>query len=258
MPWLGLGVWRTPALETAQVVREASSVGYRAVDTAAFYGNEAGVGVAARHNPSLFITTKLWNNCQGYDQALRAFEASEKLIGQGRIDLYLIHWPCPGQDRYVETWRALIQLRREGRVRAIGVSNFLAPHLARLEAETGILPAVNQIEIHPRFQQRALVDYCLENGILPEAWRPLGGGEALGLPVVVDIAKATGRTPAQVVLRWLLQRGCAVIPKSVHKARMVENADIFNFTLSAAQMAAMAGLDSPAGRLGPDPATFGG
>ena len=202
------------------------------------------------------LTTKLWNSDQGYDNALRAFDASVRRLGVDQVDLYLIHWPVPGADRYVETWRALEKLRADGRVRAIGVSNFLIPHLDRLAQETGTVPAINQIELHPRLQQAELRAYHAANGIVTEAWSPLAQGALLRDPAITGLAQKYDRTPAQIVLRWHVQLGNVVIPKSVTPARIRENIDVFDFELADDDMATIAGLDREE-RTGPDPARFG-
>ncbi|WP_055695867.1 aldo/keto reductase [Streptomyces prasinopilosus] len=260
MPQLGFGVWQVPDAEAETAVAAALEAGYRSIDTAAAYGNEEGTGraVAASGVPreDLFITTKLWNDDQGYDAALRGFDASLAKLGLDYVDLYLIHWPTPERDRYVDTYRAFEKLYAEGRVRAIGVSNFLPEHLDRLTGETSVVPAVNQIELHPHLQQSAAREYHAERGIATEAWSPLGQGKGLlEVPAIVAIARKHGRTPAQVVLRWHLQLGNVVIPKSVTPSRIEENIDVFGFSLDAEDLAAISALDEDR-RLGPDPATL--
>ncbi|WP_442958385.1 aldo/keto reductase [Phenylobacterium sp.] len=261
IPQVGLGVWRTPADDAAVVVRTALEAGYRAVDTAAIYGNEAGVGEGVRASglprDEVFVTTKLWNESQGYDRALRAFDKSVERLGLDHVDLYLIHWPCPQQGLYLESWKALIRLREEGRARSIGVSNFAAEHLERIISETGVVPAVNQIELHPRFQQASLRAANAAAGVLTESWSPLGQGQILEDPIIAGLAAKHGVTPAQVVIRWHVQLGLIVIPKSVTPARIVQNLDVFGFALDTNDMAAMASLDTENGRIGPDPASFG-
>ena len=258
IPQLGLGVFQTPPDLTASVVKIALATGYRHVDTAAIYVNEAGVGEGLRTSElvreDVFVTTKLWNADQGFDGALKAFDHSAKRLGLDYLDLYLIHWPSPRRDLYVQSWRALARLKEEGRVRSIGVSNFSADHLKRLIDETGVTPVLNQIELHPHFQQRALIQMHKQLGIATQSWSPLGQGKALADPVIGAIAARHGRTPAQVIIRWHLDSGLIVIPKSVTPKRIVENFDVFGFTLSAADMDAIAKLDSPEGRIGPDPA----
>lgn len=260
IPQLGFGVFQVPPEDAERVVSTALETGYRSIDTAAAYRNEEGVGraIAASGLPrdEIFVTTKLWNADHGYDEALRGFDRSANRLGLETVDLFLIHWPVPAADRYVETWRALEKLAADGRARSIGVSNFAAEHLNRLFAETGTVPAVNQIELHPRFPQAQLRALHAEHGIVTEAWSPLAqGGELLADPAVGELAQRHGVTPAQVVLRWHLQLGNIVIPKSVTPRRMRENVDLFGFELSEADLAVLAGLDT-GGRIGPDPAEF--
>lgn len=259
IPQVGLGVFQVPDGKTQEVVEHALELGYRHVDTAAAYRNEEGVGAAVRASAlpreELFITTKLRNGDQGQDSTLKAFDASRRALGLDVVDLYLIHWPRPDLDLYVETWRALEKLYAEGAVRAIGVSNFLPEHLERLVAESDIVPAVNQVELHPTFQQPATLEATRRAGVAVEAYSPLGQGRDLESPAVTEVAAAHGVTPAQVVLRWHVQQGTIVIPKSVNPRRMVENIDLFGFELSDEEMAAVAGLDSD-DRIGADPATF--
>jgi 2,5-diketo-D-gluconate reductase A len=256
MPQLGYGVFRVPDTETERAVLSAIEAGYRSIDTAALYGNETGVGRALAAcglaRAELFVTTKVWNDDQGYDTTLRAFDATVGRLGLDQVDLYLIHWPKPSRDRYVETWRALEKLHADERVRAIGVSNFQPDHLQRLFAETAVVPAVNQIELHPDLQQERLRSFHAEHGIATEAWSPLGQGLALQHPVVAEMAQRHGRTPAQVVLRWHLQLGNIVIPKSTSPSRIRENISVFDFVLTDGDMAALAGLETGT-RLGPDP-----
>ena len=261
MPQLGLGVFKVPDGEARALVGTAVDAGYRAIDTAAMYGNEAGIGAgvrdaAARGRP-VFLTTKLWNDHHGTDAAFRALDGSLSRLGLPVIDLYLIHWPSPAQNLYVETWRALIAMRAEGRVRSIGVSNFAPDHLERLIGETGVVPAVNQVELHPRFQQKTLRAFHARHGIATESWAPLGRARLLDDATIVRIAGKWGKAPAQVVIRWHLQSGLIVIPKSAHPERVAANAAVFDFALDADDMAAIAALDSPDGRSGPDPARFG-
>jgi 2,5-diketo-D-gluconate reductase A len=260
MPQLGFGVWQVPDDEAAKAVATALEAGYRSIDTAAIYENEAGTGraVAASGIPreELFITTKLWNSDQGYDSSLRAFDASLDKLGLDYIDLYLIHWPLPSKNAYVETYKAFEKIYADGRAKAIGVSNFLPEHLERLIGETSVVPAVNQIELHPQLQQGELRAFHDRHGIRTEDWSPLGQGKGLlEVPTVVAVAQKHGRTPAQVVLRWHLQIGNVVIPKSVTPSRIKENLDVFDFELDADDLAAFAALDEGK-RLGPDPATF--
>jgi 2,5-diketo-D-gluconate reductase A len=260
MPQLGLGVWQVSDAGAEAAVAHAVEIGYRSVDTATLYGNEAGVGRAVRSSgvprDDLFVTTKLWNTDHGYDQALRAFDTSLERLGMDYVDLYLIHWPMPAVDRYVDTWKALEKIYADGRARAIGVSNFTVETLGRLLAEAEVVPAVNQVELHPYLQQAELRRAHAEHGIATEAWSPLGkGGDLLDDPVLGEIARQHGRSVAQVALRWNIQRGTVVIPKSVRPERMAENFDVFDFELSPQEMDRISGLDRR-GRLGPDPATM--
>ncbi len=260
MPQLGFGVWQVPDAEAETAVATALEAGYRSIDTAAVYGNEEGTGKAVARSDvpreDLFVTTKLWNSDQGYDATLRAFDTSLSKLGLDYVDLYLIHWPTPARDRYVDTYKAFEKLHADGRVRAIGVSNFLPEHLERLIGETSVVPAVNQIELHPHLQQHAAREYHAEQGIATEAWSPLGSGKGiLEVPAIVAIARKHGRTPAQVVLRWHLQLGNVVIPKSVTPSRIQENIDVFGFSLDAEDLAAISALNEDR-RIGPDPAEF--
>lgn len=253
MAQLGLGVWQTPADDAATVVQTAVKAGYRLVDTAAIYGNEKGVGAGLKDAPDVFLTTKLWNDRQGYDATLEAFDRSVGRLGRDGVDLYLIHWPAPSKGLYVETWKALVKLRDEGRAKSIGVSNFCIEHLQRVADETGVMPSVNQIELHPSFQQTELRAFHDANGIKTESWSPLGQGKGLADPVIAGVAKKHGKTAAQAVIRWHLDSGLIVIPKSVTPARITENIDVFDFALDAEDMAAFAKLDRKDGRMGPDP-----
>jgi 2,5-diketo-D-gluconate reductase A len=260
IPQLGFGVFQIPQDETEAAVTTALQAGYRLIDTAQGYQNEEGVGAAIAAGDvgvdDLFITTKLTNGEQGYDKALAAFDESMRKLRVDVLDLFLIHWPLPMFDQYVDTWRAFEQLHRDGRVRSIGVSNFEVEHLERLAAETEIVPAVNQIELHPEFPQDELRAYHAEHGILTESWGPIGQGKGLlENEHIVAVARAKGRTPAQVVLRWHLQLGNVVIPKSVTPARIRENIEIFDFELDQDDLATIAQLNTGR-RLGPDPRTF--
>ncbi|WP_326702612.1 aldo/keto reductase [Streptomyces cyaneofuscatus] len=260
MPQLGFGVWQVPDDEAAKAVAKAIESGYRSIDTAAIYKNEKGTGraIAASGVPrdELFVTTKLWNSEQGHDSTLRAFDASLDQLGLDYVDLYLIHWPVPAKDAYTDTYRAFEKIYADGRAKAIGVSNFLPEHLKRLLAETSVVPVLNQIELHPQLQQAEARAFHAEHGIATEAWSPLGQGKGLlEVPTVVAIAQKHGRTPAQAVLRWHLQTGNIVIPKSVTPSRIEENLDVFGFELDADDLAAFAALDEGK-RLGPDPAEF--
>ncbi|MGX2993642.1 aldo/keto reductase [Streptomyces sp. JNUCC 64] len=260
MPQLGFGVWQVPDDEAERAVATALEAGYRSVDTASVYGNEEGTGraLAASGIPreELFVTTKLWNSDQGYDATLRAFDASLERLGLDRVDLYLIHWPVPSLGRDVDTYRAFEKIQADGRATSIGVSNFLPEHLARLLDATSVIPAVNQIELHPRLQQRAAREYHAEQGIVTEAWSPLGQGKGLlDVPAIVAIGQKHGRTPAQVVLRWHIQLGHVVIPKSVTPSRIAENIAVYDFELDEEDLAAIRALNEDH-RLGPDPAEF--
>lgn len=260
MPQLGFGVWQVENDEAFTTVGQALDAGYRSIDTAAVYGNEEGTGkaLAASGIPrdELFVTTKLWNAEQGHDSTLRAFDASLAKLGLEYVDLYLIHWPLPSKDLYVETYRAFEKIYAEGRAKAIGVSNFLPGHLERLMGETSVVPAVNQIELHPQLSQAESRAFHARHNIVTEAWSPLGQGKGLlEDPVIAELATKHGRTPAQVVLRWHLQLGNVVIPKSVTPSRIAENIDVFGFELDDEDLAALARLDTGT-RLGPDPATF--
>lgn len=261
MPQLGFGVWQVPDDEATAAVSTALEAGYRSIDTAAIYGNEEGTGRALASSgiarDELFVTTKLWNDRQGYDSTLRAFDESLGKLGLDHVDLYLIHWPAPGRGTFVDTFRAFEKIYADGRAKAIGVSNFLPQHLKTLLAETSVVPAVNQVELHPQLQQGELRAFHAEHSIRTEAWSPLGQGKGLlEVPTVVAVARKHGRTPAQAVLRWHLQLGNVVIPKSVTPSRIAENIDVFDFELDADDMAAFAALDEGK-RLGADPAVFG-
>ncbi len=259
IPQLGFGVFQVPNAETAQAVTTALEAGYRSIDTAKIYDNEKGVGEAVRASglarEELFVTTKLWNDEQGYDAALKGFDASLSRLGLDYVDLYLIHWPAPSADRYVDTWKALEKIASDGRARAIGVSNFAQRHLQRLFDETETVPAVNQVELHPDLAQLELRGFHAEHGIVTEAWSPLAQGQVLDDPVITQIAEAHGRTPGQVVIRWHVQLGNVVIPKSVTPERIEQNLDVLGFELSADEMAAIEALDAGT-RIGPDPETF--
>ena len=261
IPQLGFGVFQIPQGDTAEAVTRALLAGYRHIDTAKVYGNEAGVGqaihAAGLERSDVFLTTKCWNGDHGFDQAKRACRASLDHLETHYLDLYLIHWPVPAKDRYVETWKALIELQQEGLVREIGVSNFQPAHLARLEAETGVQPAVNQVELHPLLQQHGLRREHEDRGIVTESWSPLAQGEVLENPALVAIAEAHGKSTGQVVIRWHLQLGCVVIPKSATPERITENFDVFDFRLTPEQMEAIEALDA-GHRTGPDPDEFNG
>lgn len=258
IPQLGFGVFKVDPAETVRIVSDALEVGYRHIDTARIYGNEAGVGTALAESgirrEELFITTKLWNDDHGTQSAFDAFDASLDRLGLEYVDLYLIHWPSPKRDRYVEAWKALEQIRESGRARSIGVSNFLVPHLERLLAETDVVPAVDQIELHPAHQQPATTAFAEEHGIAIEAWGPLGQGKypLFDVPEIADAAEAHGKSPAQVVIRWHLQRGHIAFPKSNRRERMAENFDVLDFELGDAEMQAITDLERE-GRVGSHP-----
>ncbi|WP_328477386.1 aldo/keto reductase [Actinoplanes sp. NBC_00393] len=259
MPQVGFGVFQIPEAETTAAVATALEAGYRSIDTAAAYGNESGVGAALKGSgiarDELFITTKLWNSDQGYDETLRAFDASVARLGLDVLDLYLIHWPTPKRGKYLDSWRALEQLYQQGRVRAIGVSNFLPEHLRAVADLGGTIPAVNQIEVHPQLQQRDAQEVNTELGVITEAWSPLAQAGVLDDPAVTSIADAHDRTPAQVVLRWHVQQGRIVIPKSVTPDRIRQNLALFDFELTAEEMSAIDALERD-GRTGPHPDHF--
>ncbi|MFF8770324.1 aldo/keto reductase [Kitasatospora sp. NPDC015120] len=259
IPQLGFGVFQVPDDQTTAAVASALEAGYRSIDTAAIYGNEAGVGRALAEagvpREDLFITTKLWNADQGYDETLRAFDASLAKLGLETLDLYLIHWPTPARDLYLDSWRAIERLAAEGRIRAAGVSNFQPAHLQRLLDNSELVPAVNQVELHPGLQQAELRAFHAEHGIATEAWSPLAQGAVLDDPAITAIAERTGKSAAQVVLRWHLQLGNIVIPKSVTPARIRQNLDVFDFELTGEDMAAIAATDRGL-RTGPHPDQF--
>ena len=259
IPQLGFGVFQIEPTDTVEAVQAALRIGYRHIDTAEMYGNEREVGEAIARSDldrsEVFVTSKLNNNNLGFDAALRAFDQTLAALGTDRIDLFLIHWPLPTVRDYVETWKALETLYAEGRARAIGVSNFQPDHLRRVLDETEIVPAVNQIEVHPYLTQEKLLAFDAEHGIVTEAWSPIAQGAVLDDPVVREVADAHGRTPAQVVLRWHIQRGSIVFPKSTDPKRMAENFALFDFELPDADMERLSGLDRGE-RTGPDPDTF--
>ena len=269
IPQLGLGMWQVPDDQAVPVITEALNAGYRSIDTASAYENESGTGDALRKafdtsSPApltrgqIFITTKLWNADHGFDQALKAMDASLKRLKLDYVDLYLIHWPLPMRNQYLDTWRALIRLREEGKAKSIGVSNFNIDHLQRIIGETGVVPSVNQVELHPRFQQTELRAFHAKHGIVTESWSPLAQGALLKDPVIVAIAQKHRRTAAQIILRWHIDSGLVVIPKSVTPARIRENMALFDFRLDAGDIAAIAKLDvaNKKGRTGPDPEVF--
>ena len=262
IPQLGFGVFKIPEQDTRDAVKQAIKTGYRHIDTAKAYDNEEGVGLGVADSgierKNIFIATKVWNSDQGYDSTMRAFEESAKRLHMTAIDLYLIHWPLPARDLFVETWKALIRLKQENRVRSIGVCNFRIVDLERLIKETGVAPAVNQVELHPHFQQKQLRIFHDKNNILTEAWAPLGRGQFLVDPVLKKIAAEHHKTVAQIILRWHMEMGTIAIPKSCSPERMAENFNIFDFALTAANHDAIAALDKLDGRMGPDPSEFQG
>lgn len=249
IPQVGYGVFKVPADDTRRAVLEAFELGYRHIDTAAIYGNEEGVGAAIAESgiprDDLFITTKLWNDRHDGDEPRAALGESLDKLGLDAVDLYLVHWPTPARDNYVHAWERLIDLRDAGLTRSIGVSNFLVPHLERIVAETGVSPVVDQIELHPAYQQREVVEWAGARGIRIEAWGPLGQGkyDLFSIPAVADAAAAHGKTPAQIVLRWHLDKGNIVFPKSVRRERLAENIDIVDFALTDAEIAAIDAID---------------
>lgn len=259
MPQMGTGIWQIEDAKTPEVVSEALRVGYRLIDGAAAYKNEAGMGRGIRDSDvardQIFVTSKLWNDAQGHDAALQAFDATMERSGLDYLDLYLIHWPLPAMDAYVDSWKALIRLRDEGRVRSIGVANFHEPHLRRLIDETGVAPALNQIELHPSLTQERMRAVNKQLGIVTQSWTPLGRGDSFDAPAIRDAAARTGRTVAQVILRWHIQHGLSVIPKSEKPERLAENFDVLDFTLTPEEMSAIDALDR-GHRTGPDPDTF--
>jgi len=259
IPVIGFGVWQVPDDVVVDATLKALEVGYRHIDTAYIYHNERGVGEALRRSgldrADVFVTTKVWNTDHGYDETLRAFDKSTGLLGIDEVDLYLIHWPTPARDIYLDSWRALIRLREEGRARSIGVSNFHEAHLRKIIDETGVIPAMNQIELHPWLPQAHMRDIDTRLGIKTEAWSPLGSGRLIDDPVIADVAAKHGKSPAQVMVRWSIQLGNIVLPKSVTPERIEQNIDVFDFELDDTDMAAIATLDSGR-RTGPNPDDF--
>ncbi|MCD7060234.1 aldo/keto reductase [Pelagibacterium xiamenense] len=258
IPQIGLGVWRTEDADTPRVIAEAIAAGYRHIDTAQAYGNEEGVGRAVREaavpREELFITTKERTSHQGYDSTMRSFDESMGRLGLDYLDLFLIHWPVPMHDRYVDTWKAFVELQKQGRVRSIGVSNFLPEHIERLAAETGVLPAVNQLELHPYYQQRDVRDFHTRHNVAIQSYSPLGSGAVLADAEIGAIAAAHGKSIAQVIIRWHVQQGLIVLPKSVTPSRIRENIAVFDFELSSEEMARIGALDSADGKTLPEPA----
>lgn len=260
IPQLGLGVWQASPQDTVTAVREALQAGYRHVDTASIYGNEESVGAGFRESgvsrELVFVTTKIWNDAQGKENVRPAFQKSLERLKLDNVDLLLIHWPVPRHDLFVETWEAMIELRREGLARSIGVSNFTSAHLRRLIDETGVAPVINQIELHPYLQQREMRETHNRLGVLTQAWSPLAQNRALADAEIERIAAKHGKTAAQVVIRWHLDNRFVVIPKSVTPSRIRSNLDVFDFALDASDMASIATLNRDE-RLGPNPETFG-
>lgn len=259
IPQIGLGVWQVDPAITERVVTDGIKAGYRSIDTAEGYGNEEGVGAAIRNagvaRSELFITSKLRNGGHARDLALKSFDDTMKKLGIEQIDLFLIHWPVPSQDKYVEAWKVFVELQKQGRIKSIGVSNFNPDHIERIVGETGVTPVVNQIELHPTFQQTKNRPFYKQHNIAVESWSPLGSGADLKNPAIGEIANKHGKSIAQVIIRWHLQEGFIVIPKSIHANRMQENIDVFDFELDAGDMTRIRGLDDPKGRVGADPAT---
>ena len=259
IPQLGFGIWQVPPAIAAEAVSNALKTGYRLIDGAYLYMNEAGLGEGLRASgvprEDVFITTKVWNNEQGRDKARASVERSLKTIGVDQLDLVLIHWPVPSQDLFAETWRAFIEMKEEGLMTSIGVSNFNANHLERIISDTGVVPVLNQIELNPELQQSELREANAKHGIVTQAWTPLGNGRSFEAEPIMSAAKRTGKSPAQIILRWHLQLGNAVIPRSIKPARQVENLDVFDFTLTDDEMTAISKLDVGL-RTGPDPSVF--
>lgn len=261
IPQLGFGVWQVPDDEAETAVSEAIRSGYRLIDTAQGYENEEGVGraIAKADVPreDLFVTSKLRNGAHDYDEAIKSFEASLERLKLDYLDMFLIHWPVPEQNKYVDAWRALAALKGEGRIRSIGVSNFLPEHLDRIIGASGETPVINQLELHPQYQQRDIRDFHRDSGIAIECYSPLGSGSVLGNPVIKDIAGKHGKSVSQVILRWELDQGLIVIPKSTHAERIKENIDVFGFELDAEDRQALDGLDDPEnGKTGSFPETM--
>jgi 2,5-diketo-D-gluconate reductase A len=259
IPQLGFGVWEIPNSSVAKTVVTAIEAGYRSIDTAQGYGNEEGVGQgivdSGLPREELFITSKLRTKDQGYDATLKSFMGSLDRLGLDYLDLFLIHWPVPKHDRYSDTWKAFVQLQRDGRIRSIGVSNFLQDHLERIIGDSGVVPAVNQIELHPEFQQRDVRAFHSQHNIAIECYSPLGRGQVLGNDIIGRIAARHGTSPAQVIIRWHVQQGLVAIPKSVRPERIKANIDVFGFALDEDDMAAIATLDKSDGKMVGDPAT---
>ncbi len=258
IPQLGFGTWKIPADDAEGLVSTALDVGYWMVDTAAIYGNEEGVGKGIGDWSDIFLQTKIWNGSQGYDRTLKAADKCLKRLGRDHVDMLLIHWPCPENGLFVETWKAFIELREQGKAKSIGVSNFREDDLKRIVDETGIVPAINQIELHPAFQQRDLRAVHEDMGIVTQSWSPLGRGKAMDHDAIQAIGEETGQPAAAIILRWHIQHGLSVIPKASSRDHMVANFAALSFELSSQQMARIDALDDASGRIGPDPATFTG
>jgi 2,5-diketo-D-gluconate reductase A len=256
LPQLGLGTYMIDDGEVAAVIRTAVDIGYRLVDTAAIYRNEQGVGKGLGDAQHIFLTTKIWNDDQGFDSSRKAFERSLDRLGRDEVDLLLIHWPCADRGLFVDTWKAFIELRDEGKARSIGVSNFQPRQLEQLANETGVIPALNQIELHPAFQQRDLRSFHADLGIVTQSWSPLGRGNGMGLDVIRAIADELDQSPASVIIRWHIQHGLAVIPKASSRGHIADNFTAVSFELSDEQMSRIDALDDGDGRIGPDPAIF--
>ncbi|MXO84739.1 aldo/keto reductase [Altererythrobacter aurantiacus] len=256
IPQLGFGTWQIENEDAPDAVATAIDVGYWLIDTAAVYKNEEGVGKGIGDWSDIFLQTKIWNESQGYNRTKKAFANSLKRLDREYVDMLLIHWPCPQQDKFVETWKAMIELREEGTAKSIGVSNFREEDLKRLVDETGVVPALNQIELHPSFQQRALRETHKEMGIVTQSWSPLGQGKGMGKDVIGKIAEETGQDAAAVILRWHIQHGLAPIPKASSRAHIEANFSALQFELTDDQMERIDALDSADGRIGPDPASF--
>jgi 2,5-diketo-D-gluconate reductase A len=259
IPQIGFGLYLVEDQQTNSSVQEAFKAGYRSIDSAQIYQNEAGLGHAIKEGgikrEELYITTKIWNSEQGYDSTLKSFDVSMSKLGLEKLDLLLIHWPSAHRGLYMETWKAMIQLQRNGRVKSIGVSNFAIEHLNKILDGSSVVPVINQIELHPHFQQNELRAFHDQHNIKTESWSPLGQGKVIADPVIKKIADKHKKTPAQVILRWHMENGLIAIPKSVTPARIVENIHIFDFKLDESDLAAIAKVDDKNGRIGPDPVT---
>lgn len=259
IPQLGYGLWQVSDEETESLVLEAIKTGYRLIDGAQIYHNEAGLGRALDSNQvkrsDLYITTKIWNSEQGYDATLKSFDVSMEKLNLQVLDLLLIHWPAPSKEKFVDTWKALVQLKKDNRVKSIGVSNFTEDHLIQIMDATSVTPVINQVEVHPRFQQVALRDFHFKHNIQTESWSPLGQGHVISDPVIAQIARKHQKSPAQIILRWHMENGLVAIPKSVTSARIRENFQVFDFKLDAEDLSLIKKMDDAAGRIGPDPMT---